>query len=88
MGSYCSLPHAPPRTQLRDPRAAPHMLYTAISRLGYDLIGVYAVHTLLYDPKQPRRLCEFRSERGNTLDGLHLHSSYLAHADSTKDIVI
>ncbi len=78
----------PPRAHLDDLTATKGMLYTATSRLGHGVIGVFAVNAIPFFPKNPLRLCEFRSERGYVRNGRHTHSLYLSQADTTQHAVI
>jgi hypothetical protein len=55
-------PPKPPRAQLSDPTAAKGMLYTATSRLGHDIIGVFAVNAI---PLLPSILCAFVNSARN-----------------------
>ncbi len=81
-------PPKPPRCELRDSTAAKDTQYTASSRMGHGLIGVFARCTLPYSPATPRKLCEYRSERGNTRDFATEHAEYIRNATSTKNIVV
>lgn len=78
-----------PHSELSDPSALRGTLFTAPSRLGHGLIGVYAMRPLPFAPKTPPpRLCEFRSERGLRLDIIAEHAPYILHAPTTKDVVV
>jgi hypothetical protein len=82
MGTYCNPP------KLHDLTAGRDTLYTASSRLEHGIIGVLFAKCQLpfsaHDP--PRRLCEYRSEQGNTCDDVAKHATYIASASSTKNI--
>lgn len=82
-------PPKPPRAQLCDPIAPPDTLFAATSRLGHDLIGVFAkCHLPFILNGPPRRLCEYRSERGTIRVLLEEHAAYIAQAPSTKNIIV
>lgn len=81
-------PPKPPRAQLNDPTAGRDTLYTASSRLGHGLIGVFAKCKLPFSVHDtPRRLCEFRSEQGNICDDVAKHAHYITCASSTKTLL-
>lgn len=81
-------PPLPPREELTDPTAMRGALYLATSRLGFSLQGVFAKRDIPYTPRSPHRLCEFRSERGNTRTDTQAHADYMARADCTMNVVI
>jgi hypothetical protein len=75
--------------ELSDPTAGKDILYTATSRMGHALIGVYAKTALPYlASNTPQKLCEFRSENGHYIDTLEDHAAYIAQAQSTKNVVV
>lgn len=80
-------PPKPPRAQLSNHTAPAVILFTAASRLGYGLIGVFATCDLPHHPRHWRRLCEFRSERGLVRCGTQEHFLYLTQAQTTTNVV-
>jgi hypothetical protein len=77
-----------PRALLADPTAAEGTLFTAPSRLGHGILGVYAIKDLPFKKSTIRLICEFRSEREAVISLKSAHAAYLNTVSNNKDIVI